>query len=111
MKTTTLHIAHVIAGALQRAAAASHQPIPVKHLYDPVACLRNGYLGARLCGLAFHWLNKEQGIPIVKLAKAFKMDHQTVSGRVNSAIQLKRTDPWKQIYDVVAQQPISPAVE
>ena len=105
MTTDTPTIAQTIARALERAAAASHQPIPVYHLFDPVACLKNNQLAARLCGLAFYWLNKERGITAAKLAKAFRMHRQTVSGRINSATQLKRVEPWASIYEAIRNAP------
>ena len=105
MTTDTPTIAQTIAGALERAAAASHQPIPVYHLFDPVAALKNNQLGARLCGLAFLWLNKERGITAAKLAKAFRMHHQTVSNRINSATQLKRVEPWASVYEAIRNAP------
>ena len=105
MTTDTPTIAQTIAGALERAAAASPEPIPVRHLIDTVASLRNNHLGSRLCGLAFHWLAKERGVTAAKLAKAFRMHHQTVSNRINSATQLKRVEPWSSIYEAIRNAP------
>jgi hypothetical protein len=101
----------LIAGALERAAAASPQPIKTHDLIHPEKSLRYGYLGARLCGLAFYWLHKEQGITQVTLANAIRCNVTSVASRLKTAAQLKRVDPWKQVYQAVTKQPISPAVE
>lgn len=99
----------LIAGALERAAAASPQPIKPHDLIHPKNSLRNGYLGSRLCGLAFYWLHKEQGIPQVTLASAIRCNETAVASRIKAAAQLKRVDPWKQVYLAISK-PLSPAV-
>ena len=111
MKTITPGIAKIIAGALERAAAASPQPISAHHLIDQNRSLLNDYLGARLCGLALHWLHKNHDITIAVLAKAIKTNHNTVANRLKSAAQLKRVDPWKRVYAAIAKEPILPSVE
>jgi hypothetical protein len=105
MTADKANIAQTIAGALERAAAASPQSIPVRHLIDTETTRHKEYLGARLCGLALYWLNKEQGIPVSTLAKAIKTNHDTVASRLKSAAQLKLKDPWQSVYDAIRHAP------
>lgn len=105
MTTDTPTIAQTIAGALERAAAASPEPIPVRHLIDIPATTTKDYLGARLCGLALYWLHKDQGIPVSTLAKAIKTHPDTVASRIKSATQLKRVEPWSTVYNAIRNAP------
>jgi hypothetical protein len=105
MTTDTPTIAQTIASALERAAAASPQPIPVRHLIDIYETRNKDFLGARLCGLALHWLHKDRGIPLATLAKALKTHRDTVASRLKSATQLKRVQPWSSVYEAIREVP------
>ena len=105
MTTDTPTIAQTIAGALERAAAASPEPIQVHHLIDTDRTRNKEYLGARLCGLALYWLHKDQGIPVSTLAKAIRTNHDTVVSRLKSATQLKLKHPWLAVYAAIKDAP------
>ncbi|MFZ9960707.1 MAG: hypothetical protein ACO3GP_09965, partial [Candidatus Limnocylindrus sp.] len=105
MTTDTPTIAQTIAGALERAAAASPQPIPVRHLIDIPATTTKDYLGARLCGLALYWLHKQQCFTIATLARAIKTHPDTINSRIKAATQLKRVEPWSTVYNSIRNSP------
>lgn len=105
MTTNTPTIAQTIAGALERAAAASPEPIPVRHLIDIPATTTKEYLGARLCGLALYWLKKDQCVSTQTLARAIKTHPDTINSRINAATQLKRVEPWSSVYEAIRNVP------
>ena len=76
--------AQIIANALHRAASASTEPIKAEELLHPRAAVTRKFLGARLCGLTLHWLNKEQKFSMAYLAKACGMNESTAASRIGA---------------------------
>lgn len=104
MTTSTPTNAQIIANALHRAASASTEPIKAEELLHPRAAVTRKFLGARLCGLTLHWLNKEQKFSMAYLAKACGMNESTAVSRIATGQQLKNREGWDRIYRAIAQQ-------
>lgn len=104
MTTNTPTNARIIANALHRAASASTEPIKAEELLHPRAAVTRKFLGARLCGLTLHWLNKEQKFSMAYLAKACGMSKSTAVSRIATGQQLKNREGWDRIYRAISQQ-------
>lgn len=104
MTTSTPTNAQIIANALHRAASASTEPIKAEELLHPRAAVTRKFLGARLCGLTLHWLNKEQKFSMAYLAKACGMNESTAASRIATGQQLKNREGWDRIYRAISQQ-------